>query len=110
MGFWDDLGTSFTSPDFLNAGLTTVAGLIGNYQKEKQAQDAQNQALKLAELKLQFQQPKGGGSRGGGRGGGGGGGSVKNRNADLIEVSDSNANRSLNALNNWAESYIKAVK
>ena len=95
--------------DIVPIGIQAITSIFGAHE-QRSARDAQIEAqkesdkfnflVKLAELKYGQ----------GGKGGGGGGGSMRNRNADLIEVLNAGANRDQDALNSLAKNYIGALK
>lgn len=123
-GFFDDIiggfddiiggiGDFFGNSNNLSSILTAGTSLFSNIVKQDAADaqikaqlDAQREAEKFKYLtdlaKLKY------GSSGGG--GGGGGGSLRNKNADLIEVLSSNSDDRLKALEQFTAGYVNSYK
>ena len=100
------LGNLFSNPTFLTSALSTGAGLfnsISTIDANKAALDRQQQndkfnaLMELAKLKY--------GSKGGG-----GGGTLRNKNADLIEVLSQGTDEQLKSLNAFSQNYTGALK
>lgn len=105
-GFGDTfIGGLIKNPAFLSTALTTGANLfqgLGTLDQQKEALNRQREADKFKYLvdlaKIKY------GS------GGGGGGTLRNKNADLIEVLAAGQDDELKALESLSKNYVGALK
>lgn len=103
----DKIGSLFADADFLGPVLQTGAGLfqgLSSIDAQKEQEDRLREANKFSALielaKLKY----------GAKGGGGGGGTLRNKNADLIEVLSAGTDDELKALSSLSSNYVGALK